>query len=462
MSRPRSKNYIPLLVDIDGIAVPAFLRPPAGKRACYAVCWKMGGRWRERSTRQTIQYEAQRVGAEMVRGKPAPSPNGGVLKVDAFVQVQEKHFGKKAYKHKGQKSLKKFKGVWKDFLAFHEECIRSRLVGIQQVTFETARKYIEWLQSKKAEPWGIHSKRDTLRSAWNRVRRGHPKSRRDFHPDEMVTSNPWEEIENHMPDKTSLTPIQLQLAEGDFQKLHEAFHDRPVAQLFLIVSLWSAGRLEEMALAEWGWVAEGGYIDIPDWVAKRGKGRVVRIPPQIMKALESHRIANSPYIFAGFTEELRRLSRRHAERILPYHAGTYDLLCKHIARLAKKVGLTGVTHHALRKTAMEMSDQGEELSANERSSRNLGTTTKNKEAHYVVRKFHGLRFYLRADNLYAGLTQAFTRYPALAELVGVEKVKTEQDSLREKTKQMSDTEWEAFVREESRRRGRPERRGRTA
>jgi integrase len=444
MSRPRGKDYIPLSVDIDGIVVPAFLRPPRGRRACYAVCWKMGGRWQERSTRQKIQYEAQRVGAEIVRGKPAPSSNGGVLKVDAFVQVQEKHFAKKAYRHKGEKSLKKFMSVWRDLLAFHEERLRSRLVTIHQVTVETAVKYIEWLEAKKVEPGGVHSKRDTLRSAWNRVRRGHPKSRRDLPYDKMVTCNPWEEVEPHMPDKPSPTPIQLQLAEEEFQKLHGAFYDRPVAQLFLIVSLWSAGRLEEMSLAEWGWVAEGGYIDIPDWAAKRGKGRVVKIPPNIMAALEAHRIPDSPFVFAGFTEELRRVSKRHKKRILRYNPGTYDLICKHIASKAKKAGLTEVTHHVLRATAMELSDQGEELAATDRSSKNLGTTTKNKEGHYVIRKFHGRTFYLRADNLYAGISQALSHFPEVAQLVGVEKPRSEMDILMDRVSQMTDAEREAL------------------
>jgi hypothetical protein len=444
MSRPRGKNYIPLPVCIDGVEIPARLRPPHGARASYAVCWKIGGKWQEKSTRQTILHEARRVGEEIVRGKPAPSPHGGALKVDAFVRVQEKHFAKKAYKHKGEKSLKKFRGVWKDFVSFHEECIRSRLVSIQQVSVAIAIKYIEWLEGKNAEPWGIHSKRDTLRSAWNRVRKGHPRAKKDLHPDEMAVSNPWEEVEPHMPELPEPNPIQLRLEAGDFQKLHGAFHGRPVAQLFLMVSLWSAGRLEEMTLAEWGWVAEGGYIDIPDWVAKRGKGRVVRIPPSIMSALESHRVPGSQYLFAGFTEELRGLSQRHAKRIRPYHPGTYDLICKHIKQKADSVGLENVTHHALRRTAMELSDQGEELSATDRSSRNLGTTTKNKEGHYIVRKFHGRTFYLRADNLYAGISQALSHFPEVAQWVGVEKPITEMDILLDRVGQMTESEREAL------------------
>ena len=124
-------------------------------------------------------------------------------------------------------------------------------------------------------------------------------------------------------------------------------------------------------------------------------------------------------MFAGFTEEYRRLSKRHAGRIREYNPGTYDLICKHIVKAAKAVGLRGVSHHALRRTAMELSDQGELHKATEESSKNLGTTTKNKESFYV-RKSHGRTFYLRADRLYSGLSHALLHFPAVGELMMVE------------------------------------------
>ena len=68
---------------------------------------------------------------------------------------------------------------------------------------------------------------------------------------------------------------------------------------------------------------------------------------------------------------------------------------------------------------MELSDQGEEIKATDESSRNLGTTTKNKDGFYI-RKSHGRTFYLRADRLYSGLSLALLHYPAVAELMMVE------------------------------------------
>ena len=441
MSKPRSRNYIPLAVDIDGIAIPAYLIPPGDGRAAYYVRWQLGGQWRKRRTGQTVLHEAKRAAAEIIRGKPiAPSP-AAVLSFDRFVEVQEKHFAQKADQRKATKSLKKFKTVWSDFLRFNTEVLRGRVHCIQQVNDQIALEYLAHLKSEKAAAHGIHSKCGSLRAAWNRVRRGHPKTKKTVHDCEKVTVNPWEAIWGELPDLPKKDPVQLDLPNGDLQKLLAAFDGRPVAQLFLKVSLWCAGRLEEMALAEWDWVDDQGYIDIPDDVAKWRKGRVLRVPPAVMEQLKSHRVEGSPYLFAGFVEEYRRLSKRHGKRIRDYNPGTYDRICKHIVKAAERVGLEGVSHHALRRTAMELSDQGEEIKATDESSKNLGTTTKNKDGFYV-RKSHGRTFYLRADRLYAGLSLALLHYPAVADLMMVEdrfKPKT-VESVVERAKRLVDEE----------------------
>ena len=445
MGRPRVKENIEVHVSINGIPIPAYLRPPVGKRATYALRWKIGGRWREKSTGETIRHEAIRVAEEIIRGKSVSSSPKGLLAVDAFVSVQVKHFANRPHKKKGKKSLKKFRAEFANFCRFFKEATGSDLTHIQQVTEQTAVRYLDWLTAGEYEPRGILSKVASLRSAWNRVRRGHCRATRRLHDDDKVKDNPWEMITPDLPKiEGQVDPIQLDLGRGDFQKLQEAFSGRPVAQLFLVVSLWAAGRLEEMSLAEWDWVVGDRYIDIPDNIAKWGKGRVVRMPPAIMEALRRHRREGSPYIFAEFTEELRRLSPRHAERIREYHSGTYDLICKQIAREAKKVGLKEVTHHALRATAMELSDQGEELKASDRSSKNLGTTTRNKQGFYV-RKSHGRTFYLRADGLYQSLSEAFREWPAVATVLGVEAPKTEVDALLESINGMGDAERDALL-----------------
>lgn len=418
MSR-RPTNSIPLAVDIDGVSIPAQLRPPGLRRGCWHVRWKINGRWVTRATGETLRCEAERVGREIVRGKLVQAPPAATLSFDRFMEVQEKHYAQRADKRKAEKTRRKFETVWTDLKKFIAEELHGRIHVIQQVTDQVALGYLNWLKKQDAAAYGIHSKFASLRAAWNRVRRDHPRTKKTITESEKVDRNPWEAVWGELPELPKRDPVQLDLAGDDFQKLIGAFQDRPVAQLFLIVSLWVAGRLEEMTLAQWDWVDEQGYIDIPDDIAKWGKGRVLRVPPKIMERLKTLRVTGSPYLFAGFIEEYRQISKRHGKRVKDYNPGTYDLICKHIVKAAKRIGLKDVSHHALRRTAMELSDQGEEIKATDESSRNLGTTTKSKEGFYV-RKSHGRTFYVRADRLYSGLSLALLHYPAVAELMMVE------------------------------------------
>lgn len=439
MSR-RRKDAIPLTVDVDGFDIPAVLRPPRSGRVCYEVRWKVDGGWKSRSTGQTVLCEAKRVARDIVRGNRVESSNGKAshseagLSFEQFEQVQEKHYGLSANQRKAAKTLAKFTTVWGDFKRFLEEERRGRIQTVQQVTEEVSLEYLEWLKAKAASAYGIKSKVAVLGAAWNRVRRGHPKSKKTISQAEKCSNNPWEEIRGELPQTPDTDPVQLNLEQGELQKLLAALDGRPVAQLLIKVSLFAAGRLEEMTLSQWDWVDDQGYVDIPDEVAKRGKGRVVRLPPSILSQLRAHRIPGSPYIFAGFTEELRRRSLRHSSRIREFHPGTYDLICKHVVKAAKKAGLDGVSHHALRRTAMELSDQGEEIKPTEESSKNLGTTTKNKQRFYV-RKTHGKTYYLRADRLYESISMSLVAlYPAAAVVLGVEDrfIPKPEESVREK------------------------------
>jgi len=73
----------------------------------------------------------------------------------------------------------------------------------------------------------------------------------------------------------------------------------------MITSLWAAGRIEEMSLLEWSWFV-GDYIVIPHTIAKKGNGKVVRIPTVIRERLESFRVERKPFAFAGCADEVER------------------------------------------------------------------------------------------------------------------------------------------------------------
>lgn len=97
----------------------------------------------------------------------------------------------------------------------------------------------------------------------------------------------------------------------------------------------------------------------------------------------------------------------------------YDTIGKLIKRLGEEAGLEGKTHHTHRKTAMQASDQGEELTSEERSASNLGTSLRNKRGHYTMRR-HSKTDFNRADRLYIALSLVFGEDPGLADLMMVE------------------------------------------
>jgi hypothetical protein len=45
---------------------------------------------------------------------------------------------------------------------------------------------------------------------------------------------------------------------------------------------------------------------IPHAIAKRGKGKVVRIPTAVRERLEAVKADDNPYVFAGFSDEVER------------------------------------------------------------------------------------------------------------------------------------------------------------
>ena len=144
-----------------------------------------------------------------------------------------------------------------------------------------------------------------------------------------------------------------------------AFKAVRLPQLFLIVSFWANARMEAMSELRWDWIDRTGYITIPDVVAKNGRGKVVRIPPGVLRGLQQARQKDSPYVFAGFPDELRAFYEldprtagqttkiKHFTSQRRLRSGIY----RHIKRWAIKVGRPGLSHHAIRRTGMELSDE---------------------------------------------------------------------------------------------------------
>jgi hypothetical protein len=432
MSRPR-KSAIPLVVDVNGVEVPAVLRPPRTAGASYKVRWKMHGVSNERTTGTQSLETAKRIARQIIRGEEPVEVlrRGDGMTVAEFEVIQQKHYGLASSESAGIKSLSAFKGVWHSFLRV------CPIKVIQQVTETVALDYLDRLKnadrnmnhdyqkSRSAKPMSMETVRKhirTLAGAWNRVRDGHPELIAGVAKSKRVTENPWEAVGNNLKKpKRKPSPVQFRIDNGDLMQFLDTFHSRPIAELFIIVSLWATGRIEEMSLLEWSWFA-GDYVVIPHALAKKGNGKVVRIPTAIRKRLESFRVDGNPFVFAGFAGEVER-SLKSCHAVKPF-SPTRMLwrMQKLIKQGAEVIGRPEITHHALRRTGQELTNEGELLDRRKAAAAKLQTTVGNMERNYLATA--GKKDRLLANGLYENMTVALQDHPVLAGRLGCEPVES--------------------------------------
>jgi hypothetical protein len=430
---PSRKSAIPLLVDVEGVEIEASLRPPRSDRDNYRVRYRLHGVRQEKSTGTNVLAEAKRIARLMVQGEPTALPSVSIqrgLTVAEFVQVQRDYHGRKAQPEAGESTLKEFTGVWKSFLRV------CPVKTINEITEQVALKYLRRLQNmSKTENHGYKTKSPkkisvgtikkhirTLGGAWNLVREGHPSRVGGLHPHQLVQSNPWEGIRNNIPAtpvEDDEDPVQFELVDNDLARFLDQFKDRPVGELFIITSLWCWGRITEMTRMEWSWIT-GEYVVIPKSKAKGARGKTTRLPPAILERLKAIRDPDSPYVFAGWEEDMRRHSKRptRVQSFTPKRMR--EQMEGLIPTFAEAIDRPEIRHHALRRTAMELGEEAELRQAEKTSAEKLQTTVDNKRRNYTKRL--GKKAFTFADGLYANLTMALHDFPALATRLGCEPV----------------------------------------
>lgn len=418
----RRINAVRLVVDVDGVDVPFTLRPQRTKSGNWEARWRIHGVSFERSTRTASFEAAKRIARQIIRGEELPIPaHAAGMPVGQFEQVQREYHARNARPEAGISTHREFMGIWKSFLRV------CPVKMVQEVTEHVALKYLRQLQGmsrlenrrcKKtsSKPLSIATIRKHIRhlsGAWNRVREGHPARVGGLAPHQLVQSNPWQAIRNNIPQVLlrDEDPVQFELEDNDLGLFLEQFKDRPVGELFIITSLWCWGRIKEMARMEWSWI-QNDYVVIPRSKAKKGRGKVARLPPAIRERLKSIRDPKSPYVFARWVEDVRRFAG-HPTRIQRFDPSRMvGQMEKLIAPIAEAIGRPEITHHALRRTAMELGEEAELRQAEKTSAEKLQTTVGNKRRNYT--KGLGRKAFTLADGIYTNLTTALNDYPALA------------------------------------------------
>jgi integrase len=365
------------------------------------------------------------------------------LTPEEFVLIQREYHARNARSEAGERTLREFMGIW---TSFRRICpVRT----IQEVTEQVALTYLRQLQvmsntenrkckrksSKKLSVQTIQKHVRHLAGAWNRVREGHHARVGGLAQHQLVKCNPWQAIRNNVPKPPldDKDPVQFELSDNDLGRFLDQFKERPVGELFIVTSLWCWGRITEMARMEWSWL-QGDYIVIPRSKAKRGRGKVARLPPEIRERLESIRVPDSPYVFSRWTEDVKR-NADHPTRVQPFcPRRMVNQMEKLISEFADSIGRPEISHHSLRRTAMELGEEAELRSAEKTSAEKLQTTVGNKRLNYT--KAFGRKAFTFADGMYSNLTTALHDYPVLTKRLGCEPLEIlaerEADSVMQK------------------------------
>lgn len=431
MSRPRKRSEL-LVVEVDGVEITANLRRQRGRAGNWEVRWKLHGVPDERSTGTPVFEEAKRIARKIVCGEEvveAIGPKTG-MSVAEFERIQKQHFALTDRATAGEKTWSSFLGVWRSFL---RAC---PITTIQEVTEVVALDYVTVLgasnknrnhnykKSKSAKTMSLGNVRKhirTLAGAWNRIRTGHPKVKAGIVAAKRVTENPWEAVGNNVkktPHRKKVS-VQFDKERGELLKFLDTFQGRPIAELFIVVSLWCSGRFEEMTFLKWSWFSEGCIV-IPPEIAKRGYGRVYKIPGQIHERLMHFRVAGNDCVFAGFADEIKRLAKRR-RAVKPFTPQRMQWRMHHlIKRGAETIGRPEITHHALRRTAMEWTNEGELLEKKKASARKLQTTVGNMVNNYLGPL--GPKEKLAAEGMYENMSLALQDHSDLAMRLGCEPV----------------------------------------
>jgi integrase len=428
---PSRKTAIPLVVDVADTEIVASLRKQRGRAGNWNVRFKMNGDKHEISTGTNVLVEAKRIARQIIRGErpAAASPAAAVegMTVEEFERIQREHHQRNGRQEAGDRSLSEFLGIWQSFLRV------CPVVKVQEVTEHMALKYMRALvgmsktqnrscEEKSPERLSVETIRKhirTLSAAWNRIRVGHRAKMGGLRESQLVHANPWEGIQNNLPQSQvdDDDPVQFELVTNDLGRFLDHFKERPVGELFIITSLWSWGRITEMTLMEWSWI-QGDYIVIPKAVSKNGRGKVTRLPPLVRQRLEAIRVPGNPYVFAGWADDVKSASSlpTRVQAFAPNRmVGQMEKL---IADIADEIGRPEISHHALRRTAMELGEEAELRQAETTSAEKLQTTVGNKRRNYTKRL--GKKAFTFADGLYRNLTTALHDFPALAIRLGCE------------------------------------------
>ena len=237
-------------------------------------------------------------------------------------------------------------------------------------------------------------------------------------PTKLLTVNPWREftwIEGTAKPKRQFDGKELASILDYFGKHWPGI---TAASAAVKLAVWSGIRLAEFTGLRWDSLREFGDEVHFDIVGKWGVRRWVRIPTGLYAELERIRMADSPYVFAAYSGQLRafhagtNVAASVAEQYKPEAFANW--FQDRIGGWVEETGSIHASPHVFRKTALQFARDGEYI--NHAVAADARLTPSVMAGHYVDEAFRAAsnRTYARilASLLQDGIAERYGYIPA--------------------------------------------------
>ena len=396
-----------ITVVVNGTVIPVILHPPTPPRKAWYAYWT--GLVASKSTGQTDFDKAALAAEDMVRnGGKRGDLNQPILSDEEFEEIQRRHYGKKtdpAAVVRAEKSLasclealrafREITGITPISLATPDDCERFQREALQKPR-NWRMQYRTKDEQRLLRPNTVIKWSTALQAAFERanVNAGKKCVRGVAPQDRLLKSNPWRHF-TWISETTAKKRIFSDEELLSFLDLLEGrWREVPTAALFAKVSLWIWARKAEVAGLKWENLRVVGDEFHFDFVGKWGIRKWARIPKQLHDELVKSK-TKSPYVFGGFTPQLRK----HYMRTRPGQEKTVNeefsgeafgwWFNQKLKFWATKNKREHASHHSFRKTALQFARIGEDRS--EAVAQDASITRAVMVRHYVDDNDEALR-----------------------------------------------------------------------
>lgn len=338
---------------------------------------------------------------------------------EEWEQIQRAYFAKKADQKRAGRTLEACLDSKKLFVklsgAVDASSVTPDLVDqFQQKTLKT-----EFKPGRCYKSWTVRRTVSHMSASFNRCRitSGKKCQRGIVPPERLLTVNPFEQVswlEGTSDDKRHLTHAELRALLS-----WRMFASSPLISAVLKVSIWGCGRIEEVTELRWNWISDDGVISVPDDIAKWGQGRQFRIPLHLLRELKEYR-SKSQFVWDSTVAQLRsyhlnRGGKGSATQLTDFTPTRLrGRLQKWIQAWTKDSGLTDISHHSLRKTALQWSRE-EQLRRSENAFAEISSVGLD-----VAKKFYTTDpSRLRAEILFRNISRELETDAQLAVAMGL-------------------------------------------